>query len=93
MTHQQALAVRNGIQNILNAFDETDYKVAISHRPYHKLEEYEVHIYAVEKEKTLYKAAFLWRALEEILGGVLSIESNYNVGTTECDFRESFKIW
>lgn len=90
MTHQQALVVRNGIQNILQAFDETDFKVAIKLR---RDAEFEVHIFAAEKERHLYKAAFLWRGLEEVLSGTVSIESNYNAGTTECDFRESFKIW
>lgn len=92
MTHQQALAVRNGIENILQAFDETNFKVAIKPRKNH---EFEVHIFAVERERQLFKAAFLWRGLEEVLSGTLSIESFYvyDAGPTESVLRESFKIW
>lgn len=90
MTERQALAVKDGITKILRAFRESDYKVATKLR---RDNEYEVHIFTTEKEMSLYKAVFLWRGLEEVLSGTVSIESNYNAGTTECDFRESFKIW
>lgn len=90
MTHKQAVVVRNGIQNILQAFDETDFEVAIKPR---RNDEYEVHMFAAENGRKLYRAAFLLRGLEEMLVGALSIESYYDAGTTESDLRESFKIW
>lgn len=90
MTHKQAIAVRSSVTKILQAFDVTDYKVAIRRRTD---DEFEVHAFTAEKGEQLYKIAFLWRALEDLLGGTLSILSYYDAGTIESDIRESFKLW
>ena len=98
MNKKEALEMRTAIAALIRLTDKDRYDVAIAVRipnNIESLQDYEVHLYLKNKEKSgLIELAMLARVIEDMGTHFLACESTYDAGTIKGeDIRNSVKIW